>query len=67
VRSAWTAVYKAVSTTMILSVKALDPDRSLEPAFGAGQAAIEARLKVIGMDEIKAGANGEPISKGAVR
>ena len=72
VRSAWTAVYKAVSTTMILSATANDPDRSLEPAFGAGQSAIETRLKAIGMDEIKAVApstssSAEQISKGAVR
>jgi hemoglobin-like flavoprotein len=67
VRAAWTAVYKAVSTTMILSTRAHEPDRSLEPAFGAGQAAIEARLKAIGMEEIKAGAAAEPVSKGAAR
>jgi hemoglobin-like flavoprotein len=72
VRAAWTAVYKAVSTTMILSVAATDPDRSLEPAFGAGQAAIESRLKAIGMDEIKAGAGAsatgtDQFSKGAAR
>jgi hemoglobin-like flavoprotein len=67
VRAAWTAVYKAVSTTMILSTRANEPDRSLEPAFGAGQAAIESRLKAIGMEEIKAGAAAEPVSKGAAR
>jgi hemoglobin-like flavoprotein len=72
VRAAWTAVYKAVSTTMILSAAATDPDRSLEPAFGAGQAAIESRLKAIGMDEIKTGAppansGADQLSKGAVR
>lgn len=68
VRAAWTAVYKAVSTTMILSFTALDTDRSLEPAFGVGQAAIESRLKAIGADEIKKGAsNADPLSKGAVR
>lgn len=72
VRAAWTAVYKAVSSTMILSSTALDADRSLEPAFGAGQAAIESRLKVIGADELKKPApqptpNGDPLSKGAVR
>jgi len=72
VRAAWTAVYKAVSTTMILSSAALDPDRPLEAAFGAGQAAIESRLKAIGMDEIKTGApaansGAEQLSKGAVR
>jgi hemoglobin-like flavoprotein len=67
VRAAWTAVYKAVSTTMILSVKALDPERSLEPAFGAGQAAIETRLKAIGISELKA-SNAESASKkGAVQ
>jgi hemoglobin-like flavoprotein len=71
VRAAWTAVYKAVSTTMILSAKAHEPDRSLEPAFGAGQAAIEQRLRMIGMEEIKAGAaatsGADSINKGAVR
>jgi hypothetical protein len=61
-------VYKAVSTTMILSAKAHDPERSLEPAFGAGQAAIESRLQVIGISEAQAGAPGkEQISKGAVQ
>jgi hemoglobin-like flavoprotein len=72
VKSAWTAVYKAVSTTMILSFTAIEADRSLEPAFGAGQAAIESRLKAIGADELKKGAtqaapNADPINKGAVR
>ena len=69
VRSAWTSVYKAVSTTMILSSIASDPDRSLEPAFGAGQAAIESRLKVIGLEEVKPGAASgtDAVSKGAVR
>jgi hemoglobin-like flavoprotein len=70
VRAAWTAVYKAVSTTMILSAKAHDPDRSLEPAFGAGQAAIENRLAMIGVPEVKAAAGApaaDPISKGAAR
>jgi len=71
VRAAWTGVYKAVSTTMILSFTALDADRSLEPAFGVGQAAIESRLKAIGADELKKGAtpapNADPLSKGAVR
>ena len=43
-----------------------------EAAFGAGQAAIESRLKAIGMDEIKTGApaansGAEQLSKGAVR
>jgi hemoglobin-like flavoprotein len=67
VRAAWTAVYKAVSTTMILSVKALDPERSLDPAFGAGQAAIESRLKAIGISELKA-SNAESVNKkGAVQ
>jgi hemoglobin-like flavoprotein len=71
VRAAWTAVYKAVSSTMILSVAASDPERSLEPAFGAGQAAIESRLKVIGMTEVGGGgpahAGADQGSKGAVR
>jgi len=69
VRAAWTSVYKAVSTTMILSVSALNPDRSLEPAFGAGQAAIESRLKMIGMDEVKAATapGGDQRGKGAVQ
>lgn len=69
VRSAWTAVYKAVSTTMILSVKAQEPDRPLEAAFGAGQAAIDNRLAMIGVSEPKVAnaANADPISKGAAR
>ncbi|HVZ34399.1 MAG TPA: hypothetical protein VG963_18350, partial [Polyangiaceae bacterium] len=69
VRAAWTSVYKAVSTTMILSSAASEPDRSLDSAFGAGQAAIESRLKVIGMEEVKPGApsSADPVSKGAVR
>jgi hemoglobin-like flavoprotein len=72
VRAAWTAVYKAVSTTMILSSTAFDPDRSLEPAFGAGQAAIESRLKTIGIAELdkvapSTSSGAEQISKGAVR
>jgi len=70
VRAAWTMVYKAVSTTMILSAAALEPDRPLEAAFGVGQAAIESRLKVIGMDEIKPGATGpgtDQRGKGAVQ
>lgn len=70
VRAAWTAVYKAVSTTMILSTKAKEPDTPLEPAFGAGQAAIDNRLAMIGVSEVKAAANAsnaDPISKGAAR
>lgn len=69
VRSAWTAVYKAVSTTMILSCKAAEPDRPLESAFGAGQAAIDNRLAMIGVSEVKAAntANADPVSKGAAR
>lgn len=69
VRSAWTAVYKAVSTTMILSAKAQEPERPLEAAFGAGQAAIDNRLAMIGVSEPKAAntANVDPISKGAAR
>ncbi|MEO8185694.1 MAG: globin domain-containing protein [Deltaproteobacteria bacterium] len=70
VRAAWTMVYKAVSTTMILSAAALEPDRPLEAAFGVGQAAIESRLKVIGMDEIKSGATApgaDQRGKGAVQ
>lgn len=67
VRAAWTAVYKAVSTTMILSLKALDPERSLEPAFGAGQAAIESRLQAIGISELKAGNAESANKKGAVQ
>jgi len=72
VRAAWTAVYKAVSTTMILSAKAHDPERSLESALGAGQAAIENRLQVIGIAEAQAGSPGavpskDQFSKGAVQ
>jgi hemoglobin-like flavoprotein len=70
VRSAWTSVYKAVSTTMILSAKAKEPDRSLEAAFGAGQAAIDNRLAKLGVSEVKAAAgtpSADPISKGAAR
>ncbi len=69
VRAAWTAVYKAVSTTMILSVKAAEPDRSLDPALGAGQAAIDHRMNTLGMSEVKAAVNAspDPISKGAAR
>lgn len=72
VRAAWTSVYKAVSTTMILSSSAIEPDRPMETAFGAGQAAIENRLKVIGMDEVKsaaraAGPAADQRGKGAVQ
>lgn len=72
VRAAWTAVYKAVSSAMILSSAAVDADRSLDPAFGAGQAAIESRLKAIGADELKKGTpqpapNADQRNKGAVR
>jgi len=63
VRAAWTSVYKAVSTTMIRSITALDPDRPLEAAFGAGQAAIESRLRVIGIDDLTSGA--QPSAPGA--
>jgi hemoglobin-like flavoprotein len=65
VRSAWTQVYRAVSTTMILSAAAFDPERSLEPAFGAGQADIERRLAVLGIAE--GSASGGEKSKGAVQ
>lgn len=72
VRAAWTSVYKAVSSTMILSSMAVDnPGKlSLDAAFGAGQAAIESRLEIIGADVIKTPAEkaGEArVSKGAVR
>jgi len=70
VRAAWTSVYKAVSTTMILSATAISPDRPLEPAFGAGQAAIESRLKMIGIEELKAAATApgaDQHGKGAVQ
>jgi hemoglobin-like flavoprotein len=70
VRAAWTSVYKAVSTTMILSAAAVAPDRPLEAAFGAGQAAIESRLRAIGMDEVKAAATApgaDQRGKGAVQ
>ena len=55
-----------------LSAKAHDPDRPLETALGAGQEAIEARLKVIGMDEVTVVTQPPPeqmaqISKGAVQ
>jgi hemoglobin-like flavoprotein len=65
VRGAWTQVYRAVSTTMILSASASEPERSLEPAFGAGQADIERRLAVLGIAE--GSASGGEKSKGAVQ
>lgn len=72
VRAAWTAVYKSVSLTMMLSAKASDVDRPIERALGVGQEAIEARLKVIGMDEVTVVTKPPPenmaqISKGAAR
>jgi len=70
VRAAWTAVYKAVSTTMILSSHAAAPDRPLDAAFGVGQAAIESRLQAVGMQDLAAGSatdGVEPMSKGAIR
>lgn len=70
VKHAWTEVYKAISTTMLMSSMAVDAEQSLERAFGAGQADIETRLEAIGMSEIKAPSDksGEArVSKGAVR
>ncbi len=52
VKAAWTAVYRAVSTTMILSSTAVDTNRSLEPALDAGQAAIDTRMKTLGMSDV---------------
>jgi hypothetical protein len=73
VKAAWGAVYKAVSMTMMLSSKALDPDRPIERALGVGQDAIDSRMKVLGLDEhtvVTAAPTPEQadqMSKGAVR
>ncbi len=73
VKAAWGAVYKAVSMTMMLSSKALDPDRPIERALGVGQEAIDSRLKVLGLDEqtvvttAPTPEQAEQMSKGAVR
>jgi hemoglobin-like flavoprotein len=65
VRAAWTAVYRAVSTTMILSSTAVDTNRSLEPALDAGQAAIDNRMKTLGMTDVgKAREPANAVAKG---
>lgn len=69
VKAAWAAVYKAISTTMILSASAVDPDRNLNPALGAGQAAMDGRMKAIGMSDVGRGEAPAPTAqvKGAAR
>jgi hemoglobin-like flavoprotein len=53
VKAAWAAVYKAVSTTMILSFTAVDGDRSISSALDAGQSAIDQRLKAVGIADVQ--------------
>lgn len=68
VKAAWAAVYRAVSTTMILSSTAVDTNRSLEPALDAGQAAMDTRMKTLGMSDV--GKAREPVgavAKGAAQ
>jgi hemoglobin-like flavoprotein len=68
VKAAWTAVYRAVSTTMILSSTAVDTNRSLEPALDAGQAAIDTRMKTLGMSDVgKAREPASGVAKGAAQ
>lgn len=53
---------------MILSSTAVDPNRALEPALDAGQAAIDTRMKTLGMSDL--GDAREPVNgvaKGAAQ
>jgi hemoglobin-like flavoprotein len=67
VKAAWTAVYKAVSTTMILSSMAVDTERSIAPALESGQASIDSRMQSLGMHEVGQAKTAGAAVKGAAR
>jgi hemoglobin-like flavoprotein len=67
VKAAWSAVYKAVSTTMILSSMAVDTERSVAPALEAGQASIDSRMQALGMHEVGQAKTAGAAAKGAGR